>query len=190
MPLMALAGALALDGLHRRRRLWSLALVVLTVGFLHSFRLPALDWEMLRHSGIDRTFRSRNGTLVMCEMLDRRLPAEARLLFMFENRTLGLPRERWVETLYEAPSSLELIRGSENAEQAAAKLRALGFSHVVMNWHNANAYYFGQPAAVTSQVHPREVFDREKQVVEELLKRRSTHLFELGGWSVYALPPA
>jgi hypothetical protein len=188
VPLMALAAALVLDRVCRIQSLRTLAFVVVGAGWVYTFSIPKLPFEEIARLGVDESFRNRNVSFPLNETLNRELPADAKLLFMFDNRTLGLERERSVETLYEAPSSLELIRGSKDAAEAGDRLRRLGFTHVVMNWGHANIFYFNNPDGVTDpQIYPRAQLDEEKRIVEELLQQRSPKVLDVGPWTVYKL---
>jgi hypothetical protein len=187
VPLMTLCAGFALEPLHKHFWVWVAAQVTVCIGFFCWLNVPRPGWI-----GRDPAefYRSANWILPWTEALNERLPAEAKLYFFFDNRTLGLARDRWVDSLYDAPASLEVIRHSDSAAAAAQKLRELGFTHLVMCWRNANAVYFRNVnISVHPQIHPRAAFDRERRVLEELLKSQK-HLFDVGDWNVYELRPA
>src|SRR5262249_7890955 len=118
VPLMALAAGLVLEQLGKSKRLLNLGMVAVSAGFFYQVHVPKLDRELLSKLGTQRYFESINPGIVLCQRLNRLLPAKAKVYFMFENKTLGLERDSRVDSLYEAPASLELIRSSRTADEA------------------------------------------------------------------------
>jgi 4-amino-4-deoxy-L-arabinose transferase-like glycosyltransferase len=184
VPLMSLCAGLALEPLRKRLWLWVAGQLAVCIGFFCWLNVPRPGWIGRDPAAF---YRSANWVLPWTETLNQRLPAQAKLYFLFDNRTLGLARDRWVDSLYDAPASLEVIRHSDSAAAAARKLRELGFTHLVMCWRNAKAVYFRNVnISVHPQIHPQEAFERERRVMEELLKSQK-HLFDVGDWNVYEL---
>jgi hypothetical protein len=183
-PLLALGATLAFEPLFRRRALAALALVTVGAAFLYDLHLPKLTWD---DRGPGPAFMAKNGMIGMNETLNARLPPHAKIYFMFDNRTLGLERERWVDTLYDAPASMEVIRNHATAADAAAALRALGFTHIVIDWPHSHLYFDNPKVIVHPTIHPQSALDAERRRLEELLDEECTFEFELNEWKVYQL---
>jgi 4-amino-4-deoxy-L-arabinose transferase-like glycosyltransferase len=183
-PLLALAATLALEPLFRRRALATLAMVTVGATFLYTFQLPKLVWD---DRGPGPAFMTKNGTIGMTDTLNAKLPPHAKLYFMFDNRALGLERERWVDTLYEAPASMEVIRNHATAAEAAEALRALGFTHIVIDWPHSQLYFDNPKVVVHPKIHPRSSLDAQRRRLEELLDEECALEFELDEWKVYRL---
>lgn len=193
IPLITVAAAFPLHLATRKRWLHrALIAAVLAVCALQ-VDLPELDGSVFRTHGYEKRLRLNRGWWMT--RLDRKLPEDAKILFLFENSVFFLDRDYWLDALYEAPTSMEILRSAGSAAAAAEALRREGITHLVINKFNAGRY-LGQKfllVTITDPVLlPQDAFDREAQMLQRLLEEESRFLFSLrrdGRVEVYELRP-
>lgn len=140
-PLVGALGALGLEGLGRTARRVAAAglLLAAAAGWARwgAFTFGELGWlHWMGGPAEAETWRHRvtvNDPLPAYRAADRLLPASARLLIVAEGRSWGCPRPHHASSAYDTQLVQEVVEESSSAGEAAARLRALGFSHVLIN---------------------------------------------------------
>jgi len=144
VPVMAVAASAALVPLSRSRAaLTALTLLVIGIGAVQTWAqpdpgaLPVTDVLLKSRSEL----LARNVNYPLCQELNARLPQNARVLGIFDNRLYFLDRPYSADSAYEAPSVLAWLRERDDADAFARDVIAAGFTHVVFRPEGA-AYYF------------------------------------------------
>ncbi len=117
--------------------------------------------------------------------VNERLAPEARLLLVGESRSMYLDRDVDVEDPFAVPRLVELARNSRTPGEIAAKLRAEGITHVLVNWHEA-----GRIAALNGRddyFAPLTPVERAR--LDAFLATQLEPLFEQWPVTVFALGP-
>jgi hypothetical protein len=76
------------------------------------------------------------------QAVDARVPPDARLLLIWENRTFHLRREHLADSFFEASQVMALARRAGSADALAGRLRAMGVTHVL--WNVPLGRHFGE----------------------------------------------
>jgi hypothetical protein len=141
MPLLvpaALLGATALAGLERtslRRAVMAvLAIAALAEGGTLAIRAareagPVLAGRESREAYLEARIQSYGAIAAA----NRVLPPGAKLLLVWENRGYYLERPYLADSFFEASQVMDLVRESGSPERLAARLEALGVTHVLFN---------------------------------------------------------
>jgi hypothetical protein len=190
VPFMALTAVPLLCTLAQWRSTWIATAIVLLICLLLQWDLPRPPWSMLSSHTWRRALESRNLNRLW-QHIEEKLPDDATVYLAFENRALFATREFRYDSTYEAPDSMALIRGSANAEEAVARFREIGITHLVIYWLPATRYLRQLlPYAITDpQLLPRDQFERERRIFLEMLKFQADHLFDFHLHSVFRLRP-
>jgi hypothetical protein len=148
LPLGAAVAALAAAGVatsSARLRRWLAAALVLAAaaeavalaGFffgvlgVHQVWLGRVSAEVWRHAV------TIDDPLPGYRACARLLPADARILVVAEGRPWGCPRPHHVSSPYDSQLVQAIVESSSDAHEAAARLRAAGFTHLFINWAEA-----------------------------------------------------
>lgn len=142
VPVMALTASLALVPIRRQ----ALALAAVTAVIIGAgvWQLRAQRYAyappMSMLSGHRASFIERNLNYAICQYLNDVVPANGKVLALWDNRLFFLRRDFMADSAYEAPSGLAWLRTSGSPEAFAGELRGRGFTHVVINVRSMNAY--------------------------------------------------
>lgn len=144
VPVMAVAASAALVPLSRSRgALTALTLLVIGIGAVQTYAQP--DPGPLPVNDVLFKSRSellaRNVNYTLCQELNARLPRNAKVLGIFDNRLYFLDRPFSADAAYEAPSVLAWLRERDDADVFARDLVAAGFTHVVFRPEGAEFYF-------------------------------------------------
>jgi len=110
------------------------------------------------------------------------LPADARLVFFYDNRGYFCERTKIGDSVIEAPTMIELVHRAGSAGAFHAKLIEEGFTHVMFN----RLFYTRFPTHTTSEEDRRRL-DADVKIFEEFLERYCEPLYEADRATVYAL---
>jgi hypothetical protein len=167
LPPLALAGAAALlaaaarlparGPLARapgRRALFAVALVLATAYAGFTLRFPLLRAAQLVPSlaGDAQTFRE--APLTPAERFVATLPADARLLLLGTNQVFFLEREAIADSFFEASQIADWLRDTHSAEDARARLRERGVTHVLVE---RGRFRIDWPAGLDALLADREL---------------------------------
>lgn len=140
-PLLAagVAGARAGMSRHLRPAVTVFILVGLTWNALTAF--PTTEWTRLaitaQRASEDEFFERNASYWPAVRFVNSELPAQARVLLVAESRIFNLNREVVVEDPFQTPLLAELAMQSRSPEEIASRLRTMGVTHVLVNWHEA-----------------------------------------------------
>lgn len=194
-PLLVLLAALLAAGWTALRARWSavvrLALAVplagallwnLEASFAHSLNRFACLFGVASE---EEVLREQVSYWPAIEFVNRRLPADARLLLVAESRTLFLDRELEVEDPFRTPLVVQLADRTGDASGIVAHLRSLGVTHVLFNR--------GETVRIAEMLHRARYFEPATPQGAEALRRffevSLEPLFAEGEVTVYALRP-
>ena len=110
------------------------------------------------------------------------LPADARLVFFYDNRGFFCERPKIGDSVIEAPIMIELVHQAGSAGAYHAKLIDEGFTHVMFN----RLFYKRFPTHTTSE-DDRQRLDADVKILEEFLEQYCEPLYEAHRATVYAL---
>ncbi len=141
-PLVGALAALGLAGLGPPARRIAAAGLALAVGVgavqYAAFALGGLGWwRWWRGPEAAEAWRHRltvNDPLPAYRLAGRLLPAGARVLVVGDARPWGLARPHHASSAYDRQLIEAVVSAARDADEAAARLRALGFSHLAINW--------------------------------------------------------
>ncbi len=189
VPLVTLAA-----GFWLPRGRWLVAIVVLTLGIAIAQRtlqpaaeVPATD--VFTHSREELLARNANWGLT--QFLNQELPADAKLLGLWENRFFFLERPFEADPLYEAPSGLAWLRKRDDPEAFARELAARGFTHVVVNPGAMKVYLSNTLpfSLLDDRVYPLRQLVRDNQLWNAFSQRYLEPMPWPGPTLVYRLRP-
>ncbi len=140
-PLVGALGALGLEGLGRPARRVAVVglLLAAAAGWVRwgAFTFGELGWmRWLPGPAAAEDWRHRvtvNDPLPAYRAADRVLPPSATLLIVAEGRSWGCPRPHHASSAYDTQLAQEVVEDSSSAGEAATRLKALGFSHMLVN---------------------------------------------------------
>jgi hypothetical protein len=188
LPLLVVASTLVLEPMARRRWLWIGVQCAILLTLVTHTRLPDRKWDRLLTEN-RQAYVEKRGLNPLWRQVNERLPPSAKLMLVFENRALFLDRDFWLDSAYEAPSSMEILRKAGSASEAARSLRESGITHLVVN-RDAAKRYLNQvlPFEMTDpEILPQAQFDWDVQAFYDLLRNEATPLFEVKEHAVYKL---
>jgi hypothetical protein len=142
VPVMALAASWPLVPIRRQ----ALALLLVT-----ALVIGAGAWQLRTQryayappiamlSGSRASFIERNLNYAICQYLNDVVPADGKVLGLWDNRFFFLRRDFIADSAYEAPSGLAWLRTSGSVDAFVSELRAQGVTHVVINVRVMNSY--------------------------------------------------
>jgi hypothetical protein len=114
--------------------------------------------------------------------INKNLPAEARLVFFFDNRGFFCERQKIGDSVIEAPMMIELVHEAGSAEAFHRKLLEEGFTHVMYNSH----FHLRFPTHTISQDDERRL-KADLQIFNEFLNIFCEPLYKSDLATVYAL---
>jgi len=114
--------------------------------------------------------------------INNKLPADARLMFFWDNRGYFCDRPKIGDSVIEAPSMIELVHDAGSAEAFRLTLAEMGVTHVMFN----KLFLTRFPPHTTSEEDKRR-FDADFKTFENFLERYCEPLFEADWATVYAL---
>ena len=189
VPLFCLA---ATCWLVRGRALAAVAALVLGVAIAQRALHPVVSvpiTEVFAHSREELLARNPNWRL--CRFLNQALPADAKVLGLWENRLFFLERSFEADPLYEAPSGLAWLRALDDPAAFARALAAHGFTHVVVNPQTMNAYLGDQMSfsLLDERRYPPRQLARDAELWHAFASRHLEPLAWPGSTLVYRLRP-
>ncbi len=123
-------------------------------------------------------------TARMYAFMDRTLPADAKIIGLWENRMLRCPRPLDGDAVYEAPRWLDTFGATDDAAALARDLRARGYSHLLLNARHL-ARYPPRPTSETDAESIRVGLSRLKAFTQsactELFMANEMYLYEIRG---------
>ena len=131
VPLITLAATFWLAG---RRLLIAVAVLTIAIAIAQRARHPVIEApgeDIFSYSREELLARNANWSL--CQFLNQELPADAKVLGLWDNRFFFLERPFEADPLYEAPSGLAWLRELDDPAAFARALADRGFTHVVVN---------------------------------------------------------
>jgi len=114
--------------------------------------------------------------------INNKLPADARLMFFWDNRGYFCDRPKIGDSVIEAPSMIELVHDAGSAEAFRLTLAEMGVTHVMLN----KLFLTRFPPHTTSKEDKRR-FDADFRIFENFLERYCEPCFEADWATVYAL---
>ena len=192
VPLAVLTAGFTLHWLQRVSPvLWTVGLLAVGGNAWVQAELPAAPWKAFARGAYQQTLE-KNPTYQEWQVLNNRLPEGSVVLLMFENRTYFLRHRHWSDSLWEAPSTLAILRRAGSPAAAARVLRSQGVTHLVLHRHQSVNHYFVQHAYVPmwhDKLLPEPRFHAERRQLDQLLTRHAHKLLEAGRYEVYRLAP-
>jgi hypothetical protein len=186
--LLAVVGGIGLDGLLPRRREAAMVLWLVPLAALVHTQWPAallLPWRYgYALGGLSvESFEAQDPALALAPLLRRTLGPGDRLLPVHEPRGFFFRGLDYVPSA--APELMHLVHESPSPEALAARLRALGVTHVLVNANNAERFrpWFveGYGPEDDARAHAR---------LSAFLARHTTPLHEDRGVTVRRIAPA
>lgn len=140
-PLLATGVAGARAAMSRRSRAAVTAFVCAGLVWNGLVAFPATEWTRLavtaQRASEEELFERNASSWPAVRFINSKLPAEVRVLLVAESRVFNLNREVVVEDPFQTPLLAELAMQSRAPEEIATRLRAMGVTHVLVNWHEA-----------------------------------------------------
>jgi hypothetical protein len=139
------AGEFVTHAPHGSLRRAALALVLAAVLVLGGYQLAAQLFPFQPRT--EALFASRaelllkNGNFALCDFLESVVPADKKVLALWDNRFFFLDRRFDADSAYEAPTGLSRLRAAGSAKAFAENLAADGVTHVVINHVVASSYF-------------------------------------------------
>jgi len=189
VPLITLAATFWLTG---RRLLVAVAVLTIGIAIVQRTRHPVIEApgeDIFSHSREELLARNFNWSL--CQFLNQELPADAKVLGLWENRFFFLERPFEADPLYEAPSGLAWLRKLDDPETFARELAARGFTHVVANPRPLKAYLSNNLAfsLLDDRAYPLRRLVRDNQLWNAFRSRYLEPMPWSGRMLVYRLRP-
>ena len=189
VPLITLAATFCLAG---RRLLVAVAVFTIGIAIVQRTRHPAMTTpggDVFSHSREE--LLTRNGNWSLCQFLNRELPADAKVLSLWENRLFFLERPFEADPLYEAPSGLAWLRKLDDPAAFARALAARGFTHVIVNPYPLRSYLSNDMglSLLDDRVYPLRQLVRDNRLWNAFRSRYLEPVPVSGGVLVYRLRP-
>ena len=176
-------------GVARRLRGWLDALLLALVGWgalggVTANELARIS-SSLRLSDPNELMRRYASYWPALDFVDHELPAGAKLLMIAESRSLLVDRDVVLEDPFHTPFLVELARQSASEGEMARRLRAMGVTHVLINWRETvRIAALGGREEYFAPLEPVE-----RQRLTAFLKRCLRRLSVTPPVEVYALAP-
>ncbi len=114
--------------------------------------------------------------------INESLPADARVMFFWDNRGYFCERSKIGDSVIEAPSMIELAHEAGSAKAFRKKLGKMGITHIMFN----RLFLTRFPTHTVSKKDERR-HDADLRILEKFLKGYCEPLFEADWATVYAL---
>lgn len=192
VPVMALAASFALAPIRRSKfALFVVTMFVIGAGVwqLHtqrySYAPPAVTLTSQRPSFVTGNLNYR-----VCEFLNEAVPADGKVLALWDNRFFFLEREFYADSVYEAPTVLAWLRASPSVEAFTDELRARRVSHVVINERVMNTYLNNTLVfdLIDDVRYPAQQLAADRALVQQFTSRLE-EVHRVGSFVVYQIGP-
>lgn len=189
LPLMILVAGITLKRIVNNRKWlnYSVTLLVLLLLFMN-YNYKMLSTEIFRKDFYEKVKKGQYSNQLM-RLVEAFTDKNDKVFFFFENRTCFVKRDKFHDSVYGAPASMEILRECKNAEAFAGKLSNMGVTHIVVNKLYAGAYLNNSfKFQVTDpKIYPvKEHVDLKRQF-SSFLNRFTTRLYQNKLISVYKL---
>lgn len=195
-PLLSLLCAWAVVGLPRNASLarplaqWVRAGLLAVCGLiwgvfvcLYVLPIPSMFGPVVWGAESREEFLSREvPNFAAFQFINESLPADARLLFIFENRGFFCDRPYIGDTFYQASGMLTIVRECGSAAAFRERLREMGITHILLNWTFRREY----PAPKISERSDARLM-ADLDILDEFMRRYCVRLFSSDGAVVYAV---
>jgi hypothetical protein len=159
------------------------ALVWFSFAYSYPLRVPNEFGPVVWGAQTEDEFQTKRiPNYLVFTYINENLPSDARLAFFWDNRGFFCERKQIGDSVFEAPSMMELVHEAGSAEVFHEQLRAIGVTHILFN-----RFFMARFPVHTVSAEDNARFTKDFLVFQDFLSRYCVPLFTSDAATLYEL---